>query len=297
MNSQKFKRFLANTGNEYRSLNTDESAKGGDTTPIDFNNKIIGHIGALGGIASLSTVIYGIGETKAPTSDGANEVGQLIENNSESSEIEPEFGEVTLKPLQIISSGTVRASNNFIQDESIDFEEWLSTRLAIRIQRRESPLILNGTGVGKQPLGINNLVTNELPAVSATGITVDDIENLINTIPAEHRLSPSFGIAINTNTLKLIRKEAATNHLLALDLSVNKIAGHNFIIDKDVSDVAAGQRSVFVGDWAKFLIKRSHLRFKAIRESFAEFDQTGYVAIQKTDFDIEDQAAFAALKH
>jgi HK97 family phage major capsid protein len=297
MNSQKFKRFLANTGNEYRSLNADESAKGGDTIPIDFNNKIIGHVEALGGIASLSTVVYGVGETKAPTSDGANEIGQLIGFIGDSSEIEPEFGEVTLKPAQLISSGTVRASNNFIQDESIDFEEWLSTRFAIRIQRRESTLILNGTGVGKQPLGINNLITNELQAASATVITVDDIENLINTIPAEHRLSPSFGLAINANTLKLIRKEAASNLLLALDLSVNKIAGYKFIIDKNISDVGTGNRSVFAGDWSKFLIKRSHVRFKAIREAFAEFDQTGYVAVQKTDFDIEDQAAFAALKH
>lgn len=297
MKNVKFKKYILDAGTNFRSLNSFGSGNGENTVAIDFNNKIIHEMSVVGGIASLATITYGPGETKTPTNNDSEEVGVLLSVAGELEEKEPEFDEGILYPKQMISSGLVKSSNEFVQDQDIDIEQWLAARFGTRIQRRESALIFKGTGLSVQPLGMNAAIKNVIDADSATELSVKEVENMVGSIDPVYRDHPTFALAFNDNTLKALRDEAASNYLLALELSAKKVAGHRFIIDNNISDIGAGNCSIFAGVWKNLLIKRSDIRFKVIREAFAELDQIGFVAVQKTDFLVADQKTFATIKH
>ncbi|WP_197386079.1 phage major capsid protein, partial [Ralstonia pseudosolanacearum] len=90
-----------------------------------------------------------------PVPLGVAEEGELLGENESATEDDIDFGSGSLGAHKL-SSKVIRVSNELLSDSSIDMETFLAGRIASRIGRAESRLLVQGTGAGKplQPKGL-----------------------------------------------------------------------------------------------------------------------------------------------
>ncbi|MBR7443088.1 phage major capsid protein, partial [Klebsiella pneumoniae] len=81
------------------------------------------------------------------TSDCTTEEGELLGENTETSEEDVSFGGATLGANKR-SSKLIRVSNELLQDSGVDIEAFLAARIATRIGRGEGKYLVVGTGTG-----------------------------------------------------------------------------------------------------------------------------------------------------
>ncbi|HHS2754401.1 TPA: phage major capsid protein, partial [Providencia alcalifaciens] len=124
---------------ELRAQGTSPDEKGGYTVPTQMLNKIIEQMKAYGGIASVAQILTtSTGQDITwSTSDGTEEEGELLGENTAASEQDVEFGTAILGAKKL-SSKIIRVSNELLQDSGVNIEAYLGSRIAQRIGRGEA---------------------------------------------------------------------------------------------------------------------------------------------------------------
>lgn len=293
---------------ELRAQGIDPDSKGGYTVPTQMQARIVESMKAYGGIASVSQVLStSTGQTiEWATADGTAEEGELLGENTETSEEDTSFGTASLGAKKL-SSKIIRISNELLQDSGVDIEAYLARRIADRIGRGEAKYLINGTGAsagaGKpvQPKGLAASVTNTTNTAAATKVTWQEVLALKHAIDPAYRGGTSFRLAFNDNTLKLISEMTdAQNRPLWLPDIVGvapaSVLNVPYVIDQGIDDIGAGKKFMFCGDFSRFIVRRvNYMVLKRLVERYAEFDQTGFLAFHRFDCILEDIAAIKAL--
>ncbi|WP_183059309.1 phage major capsid protein [Salmonella enterica] len=287
---------------EMRAQGTSSNEAGGYTVPTVMLNRITESMKACGGLAAICQIM----ETENgdainwPTSDGTAEEGELIGENTATGEDDIEFGSVSLGAKKL-SSKVIRVSNELLNDSGIDIEAFISNRISMRLWRGESKYLVQGTGAGLQPKGLNSSVTGTVAASGAAAFTWKDFNALKHAVDPAYRAMPSFRVAFNDNTLKLASDmEDAQGRPLWLPavagLAPATILGMQYAIDQSIDNIAAGKKFAFAGDFNRFIIRRiKYMVLRRLVERYAEFDQTGFLAFHRFDCVLEDTAAIKAL--
>ncbi|MLP06335.1 phage major capsid protein [Salmonella enterica subsp. enterica] len=287
---------------EMRAQGTSSNEAGGYTVPTTMLNRITESMKAFGGLAGICQVLNtDSGDAiNWPTSDGTAEEGELIGENTATGDDDVEFGSVSLGAKKL-SSKVIRASNELLNDSGIDIEAFLSNRIAMRLWRGESKYLVQGTGLGLQPKGLNASVTGTVAASGAAAFSWKDFNALKHAVDPAYRAMPGFRIAFNDNTLKLASDmEDAQGRPLWLPavagLAPATILGMQYAIDQSIDNIAAGKKFAFAGDFNRFIIRRiKYMVLRRLVERYAEYDQTGFLAFHRFDCVLEDTAAIKAL--
>lgn len=279
--------------------------RGGYTVPTEFRDQVIEKMKAYGGVGSIAQVIETDGGNMIEwaTTDGASEEGELIGENTAATEEDVTFGTGALGAKKL-SSKIIRVSMELLSDSGVDIEQLLTSRIAQRIGRAESRLLVQGTGVGTpvQPAGLAASVTMAHSAASASAISYSDLLRLKHSIDVAYRV-PGSRYVFNDATFLLLKElvDSQGRPLWKPDLpgvAPATIDGSQFTIDNAVADVGTGNRSVYFGDFERFILRRvRHMAIKRLVERYAEFDQVGFLAFHRFDCVLEDTAAIAALSH
>lgn len=167
--------------NNAMSKGTD--ADGGYTVPEELANYVIDAMKAFGGMRTAASVMStesGV-EMKWPTSDGTEEVGEIVGENAAVTEQAITFG-VTNLLVYKYSSKKLALSVELIQDSGIDIARYVIDRLSTRIARIQNQHYTTGTGTG-QPKGI---VTAAKTGVTGA-ISYDTILQLKHSIDPAYR--------------------------------------------------------------------------------------------------------------
>lgn len=289
---------------EFRAQGVAPDEKGGFTVPETFLNRVVEQMKAYGGIAGVSQIMDTSDGTTInwPTADGTNEVGELLGENTETSEEDTEFGSADLGAKKL-SSKIIRVSNELLQDSGIDMEAYLSRRIAERIGRGEARYLINGSGTGSplQPKGLAASVTGTIATKSASAITWKEILALKHSIDPAYRRGSNFRLAFNDDTLKLISEmEDGQGRPLWLPDIVGvapaSVLNVPYVIDQEIASIGAGKKFMFCGDFNRFIIRRvRYMILKRLVERYAEFDQTAFLAFHRFDCVLEDASAIKAL--
>jgi HK97 family phage major capsid protein len=290
--------------NELRAQGTTPDAKGGYTVPTQMLNKIVDAMKAYGGIASVAQILNTSNgqDITWSTSDGTAEEGELLGENTETTEEDVTFGSAILGAKKL-SSKIIKVSNELLQDSGVDIEAYLASRIGQRIGRGEAKYLVQGTGTGTpvQPKGLVASVTGAVNTASATAFTWQEMNKLKHAIDPAYRSGPKFRWAFNDSTLQTVEEMVdAQNRPLWLPNIIGgapaTVLGYQYVIDQAIDSIAAGKKFAFLGDFDRFIVRRiTYMTLKRLVERYAEYDQTAFLAFHRFDCVLEDVAAIKAL--
>lgn len=290
---------------EQRAQAAGVNEKGGYTVPKSFIAQVHEAMKDYGGIASVARVLTteGGNPIEWPTSDGTNEEGELLGENTAATEGDVAFGMGTLGAHKL-SSKIIRVSNELLTDTAVNMEAFLASRIASRIGRAEARLVVQGTGTGTplQPTGLVTSVGIGKDTAAAATFTWKEVNALIHSVDPAYRRAPKFRLAFNDATLQALEDmEDGQNRPLWLPGVANgpppTILNRQYVIDQAIPDVGAGNKFMFAGDFDQFVIRRvQYMVLRRLTERYAEFDQTAFLAFHRFGCVLQDASAIRALR-
>jgi HK97 family phage major capsid protein len=281
------------TSGESRAMGTTSVAVGGALIPQDFYRRLIEALKEIGGVRrSRATVVQTDSGAPMPiplVDDTAN-VGAILAENTAVTEQDITFAQKTLGSF-MYTSKLVRVSFQMLQDSAFDIESWLARALAMRLGRAINAHFTTGTGGGTQPEGVvtgaQSYGTTAAGAGNVTGVTYDNLVNLIHSVDPAYRENAEW--MFNDSTLKAIKqiKDSQNRPLWQQDMALGErptILGYPYVINQDVAVMAASAKSILFGDFSYYLIRDvQDIRLLRLDERYADFLQSGFLAFLRTD--------------
>ena len=279
---------------ERRAQSVGTQSAGGYTIPGLFYDKLETAMKAYGGMRQASTVIST--ETGAtlpmPTENDVTNVGAILGENSQVSEVDIAFGVVNIGAF-MYTSKSILVSLQLLQDSAFDLNSYLAQRLAERIGRAQNTHFTVGTGT-TQPFGIVTQATSG--TVGATGETTsiiyDDLVNLFHSVDPAYRDNAKWMFA--DATLQAIKKLKDTQGHPLWQPNVQAgqpdlLLGKPFVINQDMPVMAANAKSVLFGALDKYFIRDvADISIVRLVERYADYGQVGFLAWARADGNLLD---------
>jgi len=250
-----------------------------------------------GGIRSVATVLRTDtgGPLPIPTTNDTSNKGALVAENTTQTELEMTFGQVVLDAYKYTSK-YILASVEFLQDSSINVNQFMGEALANRIGRITSDDFTTGNGSSK-PNGVVNAAASGVTGV-ADPPTHDNLQDLIHSIDPAYRGNARF--MFNDTTFKSIKKIKVLQYsgdttgmpLWQPGLTLgapDTILGYSYVINQSMASPGSSAKKILFGDFSKYLI-RDVKTFTLLRldELFAQLQQVAFLAFSRHDGDLLD---------
>lgn len=276
---------------EYRAQSVGTTTAGGYTVPQGFVRNLEKAILQFGSVRRAARILRTAegNDLPWPTVNDTGNKGALIAENTQDSEQDVTFGQLTLGAYKYTSK-IVRVSVELLQDSAFDMASELGTLLGERIGRITEEHYTTGTG-SSQPNGVVTASTLGKTAASGTAITADEVIDLVHSVDPGYRQNGRF--MLHDTILATLRKLKDSNGLYLwqpnLQLGIPPtLYGYGYEINMEMdSTLDVSSKVLLFGDFSKYLIRdvRS-IRLKRLVERYAEYDQEGFIAYFRTDSDL-----------
>lgn len=293
----------------YNTMSTTTPSEGGYTVPSAIAASIIDSLKAYGGMRGVAEMLPTSqgNPLSYPSSDGTNEVGELLAENAQASSLDLSFGTVGLNVFKY-SSKIVAVPIELLQDSIVDIEAYVRGRIVTRIGRITNQHFTTGTGTA-QPRGI---VTGASSGkVGTTGqaltITYDDLVDLLESVDDAYQASTcKFMFAQSMRKVLRKLKDTAGRPIWTPGYEAGITAGapdlllgQEVAINNDMPAPAANAKSVIYGDLSKYVIRDamnvSLMRFDD--SAFAAKGQVGFLAFARSGGNLTDVNAVKYYQH
>lgn len=224
-------------------------------------------------------------------------------------------------PAQVIlnsyklSSKIIVVSRELLNDQEVDFANYLPRQLGIRLARIMSQLCTIGSG-SNQPTGFMNSssIVNAGTAVGAftndgasgsNSLGTADLALLESAVDVAYRKNASW--MVHPSTLQAMRAQVDKQGrwlwpgLHHSHDGVNRIFGYplytNPFVDQLQTQSSSPQltrKPIVFADFSRYKIRRAPLAVWRMDERFAEFDKVAFLAMQRIDGNWVDSGACAA---
>ena len=175
----------------------------------------------------------------------------------------------------------VKTDEDFINDMSFNFENYLIGKLGKCFARAEDSAFINGTGV-RTPTGILDTKNGAKIGVTSAEVTYDDVIRLYFSVEPEYRTNGVW--LMNDKTACLLRtlKDDAGNYLW--NSVYNTILGKEVVISEFMPDIGEGEKPIAFGDFSYYwIVVRKPVSVRAIKEKFIVNNQIGHLAVEFLD--------------
>lgn len=244
-------------------------------------------------------------QVTVPTADDTGNVGQLLgENTEETNMTDPTVGNVNLDGYKY-SSKIIRLSVELLQDQEFDLEGAVFGMAGRRIGRILNTHTTTGDGTSK-PRGFAVAATAaSMEVETADNATPDyaDLLDLINKVDAAYWSLPSSGFQMNQSVLIAARKmkdgEDRPIWTPAFGDVEERIHGKKVTINNDLASYggATAAKVAAFGDWSNYKVRAvSNPVVLRLVERYAEFGQVGFLVLSRHDGDQTDSKSVAVLK-
>lgn len=291
---------------------SDVANKGGYLVPESFSNKLEDMMKWYGGMLDACAIeLDPIGGTlRYPTGDDTAETGNIITPQGTASTVQDmTFGRVLFGDWTI-DSGIIKASEEFMQDERVQFlSNFLQQRLAARCGRKVNSVLTNGTGTNA-PYGLTVASTSTgITTASATAITKAELIKHIHTVDKAYRSGPSVGWMLHDETLGYLKTldvgNTDTVQIFYPGLAVgqvDRLLGYKIFVNNDLTALTsslpvAATKHIYFGDFSKYVIRK--IRDISIsRNDFLYWAEreVGFMGWLRLDGNLINQNAIKALK-
>lgn len=227
-----------------------------------------------------------------PTNDDTANTGELLAENTDAFANATDFvlGQVTLKAYKY-NAKPMKVSNELLNDSGVDIEGLVADILATRIGRIVNTQFTTGDNTNK-PQGIVTGASAGVTAAGAAAITFSDIIDLVHSVDAAYRNSPSVRFMFHDSILAYLKKMAVSstdNRPLWVPGRAfgapDTIDGYSYLINNDMaSSVATTNITMLFGDMKKYMIRQVNgYIVKRLNERFADLDQTAWLMFARFD--------------
>ena len=275
------------------------AAAGGYTVPQGFINQLEASLLAFGGMREVATILRTAegNDLPIPTVSDHSNVGAILAENTQVSEQDITFAQITLKAYKY-SSKLIRVSSELLQDSAIDLESFIGGALGERIARIFNTHATTGDNSSK-PQGISASGAGKT-AAAVDAITFAELLDLQHSLDPAYRANAKF--MMHDSTFKLVRKlvDDQNRPIFMNDLSATSpgtLFGVPVVINQDVATVAAGAKAIYYGDFSKYIIRDvQDFTLLRLEERYADYHQVGFVGFSRHDGRILD-AGTDPIKH
>lgn len=276
--------YRAVVDGEQRALSVGTTTAGGYTVPQEFQNAVETNMLAYSQMMNVVTRIptSSGAQLLIPTSDDTTNTGAILSENTQVSEQDIAFGQVTIDTY-VYSSKLIKVSYQLLNDTSFPLETWLVERLGERLGRILNNHFTLGDGSSK-PYGI--VTGAALGKTGATGQTTsviyDDIVDLEHSLDPAYRTRAAF--MMNDATLKVLKKlkDGQSRPLWVPGMASNEpstILGYQYIINQDMAVPAANAKTILFGDFSKYYWRQvTGTTMQRLNERYADYLQVGFHA-------------------
>ncbi len=225
------------------------------------------------------------GDLIMPTINDTASKATVVTEYNQGTKKAPSFGSEVLKAYTY-RTPIVPVSQELLQDSSFDLDALLSGLLADSFGRGVNEDLTIGSGEGK-PKGIITSATDSGIKATATGITLDNVIDLIKSVDSAYARNGKF--MFNRNTLySLIKIKDSTGNFIwqsgAKDGLPPTLFGKAYILNDDIPDIAAGKASMLFGDFSKYKIRMvKNFRIIRLNEVLAEYLSIGLFGFARVD--------------
>lgn len=242
------------------AMSTTTSSEGGFTVPAEIAAMVIEKLKAFGGMREAAYILPTAGGNPLnfPTSDGTNEIGEIVAENITTTTGDVTFGTVAL-PVYKYSSKQIALPVELIQDSAIDVIALVVARLAMRIARIQNAHFTTGTGTN-QPAGM--ITQSGIGKVGATGqtvaVTYDDLVDLKHAVNRAYRVGGRY--MMNDLTIAAVSKLKDTTGRpiwvpAITEGAPDRLNGHAVVTNDDMAVMSANAKSIAFGDFSQYTIR------------------------------------------
>ena len=188
----------------------------------------------------------------------------------------------------------VRLPESFVSDAAFDLEGYLIKRLAKAFARTEDQAFIAGTGTD-EPVGLLDDEEGAETGASAAELTFDTVIDHYFSVKPEYRKNGVWLMNDETALTLMKLKDDAGNYLWRR--SDDTIMGKPVMITEYMPNAEAGAKPILFGDFSYYwIVKRSPVTVKMLRELFALNSQIGFLATELIDGRLVRREAVKALQ-
>ncbi len=292
-----FKRFMVGgasilSADERKVLQTRAQAAGtgsagGFLVPQEFSDRLMTALKSYGGMRGVATVMPTAsgGEMDWPLNDPTGNSGSWLAENTQASETDEVFTNKTLSAYTA-TSDIIRVSEQLIQDDAFNTDQWIADRFVERIGRLTNTAYTVGDGSAK-PTGFVADANVGLTTAADDAITADEILDLYHSLDPAYRNMASF--MFNDATFKAVRKlkDSENNYLWQPGMAAGEqdsLFGKSFTINQDMASIGGGNKPMAFGDFSYYVIRDVRgFTLKRLTERYADYLQVGFISFMRTD--------------
>ena len=301
---------------EFRDLSDSSAngAAGGYTIPQGFLQKITERLKYFGPMRQVANVIQTASgqDLPWPTNDDTSNVGSILGENQQISELDVTFGQNMLKAY-VWTSGLVRVPNTLLNDTAFDLETWLAKKFGQRLGRGQNQLFTVGTGHGNnQPAGLATTASSvnaDVTTAATTNVAYADLLSALHGIDPAYRDTATW--QFSDSALKVVRAitdaqgrplfvPAGSFGTLSDAATPDTLLGKPIRINSHLNAWVNGSHVTawgLFGDFSAAYVIRDVVGIQMMRltERYADYLQTGFFAYMRTDGIVDDVAAYVRI--
>ncbi len=216
----------------------------------------------------------------------------------------PEFDEIPISefrddftrlPVDRFKLATLlRIPTDFITDAGFDLETYLVKRIAKAIAFAEDKAFITGNGT-TEPTGLLHETDGAEIGKTTDSLTLDNLLELYFSVRPTYRKNGVW--LMNDETALLLKKLKDEDGDYLWGGGEETFMGKPVLISEYMPNADPGAKPILFGDFSQYwIIRRSEITVKKLRELFALSNQTGYMAYEFLDGKLLHRDAVKALQ-
>lgn len=188
----------------------------------------------------------------------------------------------------------VKLDEDLVHDAAFNIEDYLIDRFAQNFSAAEDNGFINGTGID-MPTGILDNDCGAETGVTTDALSFDDVKRLYYSLDKKYRKNAVW--LMNDETALALRLLKDDNGNYLWNASDDTILGKPVVISYDIPDIGSGNAPIAFGDLSYYwIIIRSPISIRTLKEKFIVRDQIGYLAFEFLDGKLIRRDAVKLLK-
>lgn len=288
---------------DVKALSVGSNPDGGYLVPTARSARIVTKIFESSPLRQLSAVeTIGTEALEIPIDVGEAACGWVGEEETRSTTATPQVGVQRIPVHEMYAKP--KATQQLLEDASIDIEGWLSGKIADKMGRTEATAFVSGTGV-KQPRGILTYTAGsagargtikQVASGAATAITGDVIVKMPTELKAPYLGNAVWLMKRSTVQAVMLLKDGQGQYLWrpGLDSRVpSTLAGYPLYMADDMPAVGAGLLPMAFGDFRAGYTVVDRLGITTLRDPYSAKPFVEFYTRRRVGGDVVDFEAFA----
>jgi len=267
---------------------------GGYIVPETYQRSVLMKLNSIGRTRSISNVITTTSTHNIPV-EGEPPTFAWVSEGGAYGETSATFGTLQIGAWKL--GGIIKVSEELLQDNMINFDQYMAGQIAKGIDKGESPAFAIGDGVSK-PTGYLTGATVGANSTTATAgaVTADEIIDIYYDLKEEYRATATW--RMNDKTEKAIRKlkDGNGNYIYAPGMNAGErpsLLGRPIVVDNYLPDLAAGNKFIVIGDFSYYQIAdRGQMAIQRLNELYAATGYVGFKVWKRVDAKVLLSEAF-----